>query len=197
MLWYFAIFLRYCGISRIFLQYCGVQNPPMSPSSMFHLHYFNSFRFLAEMAAFIACAMLICLGYFIGLRKCVLQPSTTVTFLGYICHSLKQAFILPQDKRIKFASLQESILEHKTVSLKNLQKFAGKTTSFALLVPAAKLFSNAVYRAISHCNKASSSQDLRKELIHWKFLDSWEGFLPWRDECHLHLSIFSDASFSG
>ena len=40
-------------------------------------------------------------------------------------------------------------------------------------------------------------QDLRKELIHWKFLDSWEGFLPWRDERHLHLRIFSDASFSG
>ena len=171
-------------------RHCGQLRLPSKQVS------FSDFA-LAEMAAFIACAMLISLGYFIGLRKCVLQPSTTVTFLGYICHSLKQAFILPQDKRIKFASLQESILEHKTVSLKNLQKFAGKTTSFALLVPAAKLFSNAVYRAISHCNKASSSQDLRKELIHWKFLDSWEGFLPWRDECHLHLSIFSDASFSG
>ena len=31
---------------------------------------------------------------------------------------------------------------HKAVWLKNLPKFAGKTTSFALLVPAAKLFSN-------------------------------------------------------
>ena len=157
---------------------------------------------LAEMAAFIACTILISLGYFIGLKKCVLQPSTALRFLGYICDSLKQAFILPQDKRAKFASLRESILAHKTVSLKNLQKFAGKTTSFALVAPAAKLFSNEAYRAISRCSKASTSQfritkDLRKELLHWRFLDSWEGFLPWRDERHFQLTLFSDASFSG
>ena len=126
---------------------------------------------LAEMAAFIACTILTSLGYFIGLKKCVLQPSTALRFLGYICDSLKQAFILPQDKRAKFASLPDSILAHKAVPLKNLQKFAGKTTSFALLVPAAKLFSNEAYWAISRCSKASTSQlritkDLRKELLH-------------------------------
>ena len=157
---------------------------------------------LAEMAAFIACTILISLGYFIGLKKCVLQPSTALRFLGYICDSLKQAFILPQDKRAKFASLRESILAHKRVSLKNLQTFAGKTTSFALVAPAAKLFYNEAYRAISRCSKASTSQfritkDLRKELLHWRFLDSWEGFLPWRDERHFQLTLFSDASFSG
>ena len=97
---------------------------------------------LAEMAAFIACTILISLGYFIGLKKGALQPSTALRFLGYVCDSLKQAFNLPQDKRAKFASLGDSILAYKTVSLKNVQKFAGKTTSFALLVPAAKLFSN-------------------------------------------------------
>ena len=130
---------------------------------------------LTEMAAFIACTILISLGYFIGLKKCVLQPSTALRFLGYICDSLKQAFILPQDKRSKFASLRDSILAHKAVSFKNLQKFAGKT--------------NEAYRAISRCSKASTSQfritkDLRKELLHWIFLESWEGFLPWRDERH-------------
>ena len=157
---------------------------------------------LEEMAAFIACTILISLGYFIGLKKCVLQPSTTLRFLGYICDSLKQAFILPQDKRAKFASLRDSILAHNAVSLKNLQKFADKTTSFPLLVPVAKLFSNEAYRAISRCSKASTSQlcitkDLRKELLHWRFLDSWEGFLPWRDKRHFQLKLFSDASFSG
>ena len=49
---------------------------------------------LAEMAAFIACSVLISLGYFIGLKKCVVQPSTALRFLGYICDSLKQAFLL-------------------------------------------------------------------------------------------------------
>lgn len=63
---------------------------------------------LAEMAAFIACSVLISLGYVIGLKKSVLVPSTTVKFLGYICDSERQAFILPQDKREKFATLREA-----------------------------------------------------------------------------------------
>ncbi|KAK3698766.1 hypothetical protein QZH41_014521 [Actinostola sp. cb2023] len=89
---------------------------------------------LAEMASFIACSVLLSLGYFIGLKKSVLVPQTVIRFLGYLCNSHKQAFILPEDKRLKFSTLRESILENKSVSLKNLQKFTGKTTSFALLL---------------------------------------------------------------
>ena len=81
------------------------------------------------MAAFIACAIFISLQYFIGLQKGPLVPS--VSFLGFICDSEKQVFLLPQGKRTKFAALRETILSHKTVSLKNLQTFAGKTTSSA------------------------------------------------------------------
>ena len=47
--------------------------------------------------------------------------------------------VLHGEYRDKFAALREDTLSHKTVSLKNIQKFAGETTSFALLVPAAKL----------------------------------------------------------
>ena len=83
------------------------------------------------MAAFIACATFISLRYFIGLQKSRLVPSTAVSFLGFICDSEKQVFLLPQGKRSKFTALRENILSHKTVSLKNLQKFAGKTASFA------------------------------------------------------------------
>ena len=88
-------------------------------------------------------------------------------------------------------------MSHKTVSLKNLQKFAGKTTSFALLVPAAKLFTNTTYQTISRGARLANTQfrispDLRQELLHWRFLDLWEGFLR-----HIHLTLHSDASFSG
>jgi len=90
------------------------------------------------MTAFVACSTLISL----GLKKSSLEPATAVRFLGYICDSERRAFILPQDKRIKFTALREAILQNKPVSVKNLQKFSGKTTSFALLVPAAKLYTN-------------------------------------------------------
>ena len=109
---------------------------------------------------------------------------------------------MPPDKRAKFSALRESILEHKTASLKNLQKFAGKTTYFALLVPAAKLFTNSVFQAISRASSSASVQlrvtpELRKELLHWRFLDSWKGCLPWKSECYIKLRMYSDASHSG
>ena len=113
---------------------------------------FSNFQ-LAQMAAFIACCVVISLGYFIGLKKSCLTPSTSRRFLGHICDSEKQAFLLPQDKKDKFAELRDAILCKKSVSVKTLQKFAGKTTSFALLVPAAKLYSNSMYQAISRASK--------------------------------------------
>ena len=118
---------------------------------------FSGFQ-LAEMAAYIACVTFISLGYFIGIKKSCLIPSVAVRFLGYICDSEKQAFLLPQEKRDKFATLREGILSHKTVSLKNIQKFAGKTTSFVLLVPAAKLFTNTTYQTISRGVKWANTQ---------------------------------------
>lgn len=38
---------------------------------------------------------------------------------------------------------------------------------------------------------------LRKEIEHWRFLDSWEGCLPWLDEKHVVVKISSDASDFG
>ena len=80
---------------------------------------------------FIACVTFISLRYFIGLQKSRLVPSTAVNFPGFICDSEKQVFLLLQEKRTKFAAQRKNILSHKTVSLKNLQKLVGKTTSFA------------------------------------------------------------------
>ena len=118
---------------------------------------FSNFQ-LAQMAVFIACSVVISLGYFIGLKKSCLIPSTARRFLGYICDSEKQAFLLPQDKKDKFAEPREAVLDKKSVSLKTLQTIAGKTTSFALLVPAAKLYSNSVYQAISRASRNCARQ---------------------------------------
>ena len=71
---------------------------------------YSGFQF-AEMAAFIACLTSISLGYFIAFSKSSLFPVTVRTYLGYICDSERQAFLLPSDKRITFAALRESILE--------------------------------------------------------------------------------------
>ena len=143
----------------------------------------SNFR-LAEAAAFIVCSVLVRLGYFIGLE---LSKSVPVPRL----ESGFQASLITQDKRIKFAILRDSILQCRTVSIKTLQRLAGKITSFSLAIPAAQLYARAVYRAISLAKCSSRPvkvvSDLRSEIAHWS------EHLPWIDERHLVVNVTSDA----
>ena len=155
---------------------------------------------LAEAAAYIVISVLTSLGYTLALSKSSLVPSQRVRFLGYLCDSLLLAFVLPEDKKLK--TLRESILSQDTVDLKSLQSFAGKTTSFSIAVPAARLYTRASFRAISSCIKSPHksirvSGHLRREILYWRFLDNWQGCLPWFEERHVVMTTYSDASNSG
>ena len=152
----------------------------------------------AQRALYVVCEVLTRLGYFIGLSKSFFEPSQIRKFLGLVIDSQRQTFVVPEDKREKFAALRDSILEKQYVDLLSLQRFAGKCISFMLAVPAAKLFIREVNRAISASVKNSRpvkiSNDLRGELSRWKFLDSWEGCVPWKQEKHLQINLATDAS---
>lgn len=55
------------------------------------------------------------------------------------------------------------------------------------MVPAAKLYTRVVEYAISHCQRLGMPfklGDLRQEILHWRFLDSWTGCVPWRTKEH-------------
>lgn len=63
--------------------------------------------------AYILVALLTRLDYTLALGKCSFVPSTCVKFLGFLIDSQRQAYILPECKRLKFAALKESILNSK------------------------------------------------------------------------------------
>ncbi|KAK3107263.1 hypothetical protein FSP39_010584 [Pinctada imbricata] len=109
-----------------------------------------------------------------------------------------QAFILPQDKKEIFILLRENLLCSESVDIKTLQRFAGKCISMALAVPAAKLYCRVLNSAISWCMKNSRnipmSENLKNEIMYWKFLDEWEGHVSWRRESHKQIVLASDAS---
>lgn len=157
-----------------------------------------SYLELAEAATFICAATLISLGYFIGLPKSCLMPQRSLTFLGFVVDSTRGAFLIPEAKKRKFAELREFILANRAVSVRTLQRFAGKVTSFSIAVPAAQLYAREIYRAISGFTKSSRlvkiSGALRQELTYWRFLDAWSDVLPWPQEKHLTVRVFSDAS---
>ncbi|XP_071124009.1 uncharacterized protein [Mytilus edulis] len=112
--------------------------------------------------------------------------------------SVKQAFVLPEKKKVAFTLLREDMLTQQVVSLKTLQRFAGKCISFMLAVPAARLYTREVNLAISKDIKNSRpvalGGRLKTEISHWAFLDKWEGFVPWRKERHLQINLATDAS---
>ncbi|KXJ18019.1 Protein LIGHT-DEPENDENT SHORT HYPOCOTYLS 6 [Exaiptasia diaphana] len=154
---------------------------------------------LAEAAAYIMCRLLVDAGYFIGIKKSQCTPATVVRFLGFECDSTRQAFVVPDDKRQKFKLLRENILASRVVDLKSLQRFAGKVFSFCLAIPGCRLYSREVFKAISRLSCSSKSVipikgDLKDELLHWRFLDTWEDCWCWRPEQHVSVSLYSDAS---
>ena len=138
------------------------------------------------------------LGYTISLRKSCLEPSKHVKFLGFFIDSIRLAYILPEEKKLKFIELRESILAGRMVSVKTLQRFAGKCVSMGLAIPGAKLYCREVNGAISSGVKNSRNivihDNLREELEYWRFLDSWTGCSKWRSESHKQVRMSTDAS---
>ena len=153
---------------------------------------------LANATIFLTCFILSSLGYFIGLDKSTLVPCKQVPYLGFISDSEKQAFILLPHKKEKFLTLLKQALSSESIDLVTLQRLGGKCISMVLAVPGARLYTNEINLALSRAVRSSRpvklSGPLRQELEHWLFLETWNGFLPWRSEKHCHFRLFSDSS---
>ena len=156
----------------------------------------NSVQLLA--AIYCILSLLVDLGYTIGITTSVLYQTTSVEYLGLTVDSLKQAFIVPRRKIEALAVLRKNILGcKKYTNVKTLQRFQVKCISLSLAVPVAKLFIQEMSHAFASADsngRVSLTPALKEELSYWQFLDSWQDWLPWRDEKHVRLSLSSDAS---
>ena len=129
---------------------------------------------------YIICTVLVNLGYFLDISKCVLAPVTQTQHVGMIVEFIAQAFRTPEEK-IKIAPLREQVLlRQSTMSLKSLQRLMGKCISFSLAFPAAKFGGN-----------SKGFQRMRGEFV--------PGFarrdcvIRWRSERHVAISFTSNA----
>ncbi|KAK3731626.1 hypothetical protein QZH41_015891 [Actinostola sp. cb2023] len=141
------------------------------------------------------------LGIFSRLFQVRINTRKQLEYLGFLVDSELQAFSIPLPKVVKFAELREAILRRqKTVPMKTLQRFQGKCISFSIAVPAAKLYIRNICAAIASAHdslEVKMTKPLIEEVSHWRFLDSWTGRVPWRNEKHWQMTITSDASGSG
>ena len=142
-------------------------------------------------AAYIMCYLLVEAGYFIGLAKSQSIPSTCVRFLGFVYDSVRQALIIPQDKRNKFTTLREDILSSPLVSLKPLKRFSGKVISFSLAIPGSKLFQNVSRHSGSSWPTVKLEANLLPDIVLWRFLDDWKDCFRWRIEHHASVTLCS------
>ena len=145
------------------------------------------------------CYLLVEAGYFVNLSKSQCTPSTFVTFLGFICYSIRQPFLIPEEKKVKFKVLRENVLTCKTVTLKTLQRFAGKAVSFSLAITGCELYLREIFKAVSGLVRNSKlaikvTGLLQSELEYWRFLDDWSDSLPWRSERQFTATLYCDAS---
>lgn len=153
---------------------------------------------VAGKVAFCLLEILTRLGYTLALDKCSLVPSTCIRFLGYLVDSIRQAYLLPAEKKEKFRSLREYILGLEVVDVKTLQRFAGKCISMGLVVPGSKLFcrqvNSAIARGMKHSRQVKLDGELLQEIDHWRFVDTWDGVSKWRPESHKQVDMSTDAS---
>ena len=110
--------------------------------------------------------------------KVIFRPYTKANFfLGYVINSVKTAFLMPLDKKITFASLSiylatkqylwslgRNLLERSIPS-----HLSSLLPGYFLVCPASQ--------CQRHPRAIPVSPDLKAELKHWRFLDSWSGFL--------------------
>ncbi|KXJ05706.1 hypothetical protein AC249_AIPGENE24378, partial [Exaiptasia diaphana] len=154
----------------------------------------------ATAALYVVLRILTHLGYYLGLKKCVLVPVQRLVFLGLWVDSKLLAFEIPRDKKERFAILRESILGRSTgICVQSLQSLMGKCISFSLAFPGANFYiremANAIGRATTD-GEIRWSTGLREEIEFWKFLDSWDQHVQWRSERHWAISISTDASLA-
>ncbi len=168
----------------------GVSSPVLMPRVV------SSIR--GRQAIYAMCELMTRLGYTLSRKKSVFIPTQILLFLGFLVDTVVGAFRLPPAKAASLAAIRDAILQSKVVDIKTLQRFHGKCISFLLVVPGAKLYTNEVSMAISRASRHSRlitlTPALRQELEHWRFLDSWDGHMPWRQERHLQVVLATDSS---
>lgn len=186
-------FLRHHGVPSLLY----IDDHLIGPWSGLGSQSLASYR-RAYIATYCVCELLLRLGYTISLEKSLFTPTQVLVFLGMWVDSLRQMFLIPEEKRQKFEVLRADILKMSMVPIRTLQKLMGKCVSFTICVPGAKFYIRAMASAIAKASRNNRlipvAGPLREEIAHWAFLDSFDDWIPWRDERHITFSLATDAS---
>ena len=152
-------------------------------------------------------SLLTSLGFLLNVKKCSLDPSTRLEFLGFVVDSTTLSLYVPLEKNKKIKKECRHILNKESVSARQLAHIIGLLSSVTPAVLPAPLHYRGLQRLRSKALKASShrnldydttvllSKEAQDDLSWWTSYSFVEGRpLQWPQAA---LSIESDASKTG
>ena len=143
-------------------------------------------------------------GYTVSVKKSVLAPTQQLIWLGITINSKNCDFHIPLDKKEDFLSIVTSALAKGQISIRQLERVAGKAISFMVAIgEAAMIYTRELFNTLRliHSGKIAQSSftirisnKLERVLSVWiKFIQVFDG-APWMDVEHSALRIETDAS---
>lgn len=158
----------------------------------------------ANDSAYLHAFVMTALGYFLS-PKSVPFPAVTCVFLGLTCDTISRRFTIPHSKLWKFMSLLQSVFNTGSVTIRDLERIAGRAVHFALAIPGAMFFVRHMYRTLADATRGRRrpgrhlplTDELRHDLTAWLDLPAWAADCSsstWPQNHHNHITIYSDAS---
>ena len=125
------------------------------------------------------------LGFIIGCKKCVLEPTQLIDFLGFMVDSVRQELRLPAEKIKKIRPEARKLSVSTSTMARKLSQFLGKLNAATRAVPVAPMFYPNLQAALGRA-LATGAQDysvsvevtpsMREELQWWEdHLSQWNG----------------------
>ena len=115
------------------------------------------------------------LGFIIGYKKCILEPTQSIDFLGFTVDSVQQDLSLPTGKVKKIRAEARKLYNSTSTTARKLSQFLRKLNEETQAVPAAPLFYRNLQTALCR-GLAMEEQDysatvevtpVMKEELHW------------------------------
>ena len=125
------------------------------------------------------------LGFIISYKKCVLEPTQSIDFLGFMVDSTRQELRLPAEKIKKIRAEARKLSASISITARKLSQFLGKLNAATRAVPVAPLFYRSLQASLGRA-LTSGAQDysvsmevtpnMREELQWWEdHLSQWNG----------------------
>lgn len=81
--------------------------------------------------------LLVSLGFYLGIDKCIFRPCQEIVFLGMWVNSVACSFFVTEKRKQKIMRLREFMLDRVSVSVTCVQQFVGLCISVVVAIPSA------------------------------------------------------------